>query len=102
MSASSAMSASRARLVSGSFLSSLFVSSSVATFLLACAGGPPPQKFEDLPSAEDLYKKGETQLADEEKGFHWFLTPDLSKPIETFQDIIDNYPYSEQAVLAQL
>ena len=69
---------------------------------VACAGGAPPQKFEELPSAEELFNKGEAQVAAEEGGFHWFLTPDFSESIETFQDIIDNYPYSEQAVLAQL
>ena len=74
----------------------------VAALSFACAGGAPPQKFEELPSAEELFNKGETQFADEENGFHWFLTPDFSESIETFQDIIDNYPYSEQAVLAQL
>jgi len=71
--------------------------------LLACAGAPPPEKFQDLPSAEELYDKGQKQLAEEEKGhFRFFLKPDPSSAIQTFQDIIDNYPYSEQAVLAQL
>lgn len=74
----------------------------VAALSFACAGGAPPQKFEELPSAEELFNKGETQVAEEENGFHWFLSPDFSESIETFQDIIDNYPYSEQAVLAQL
>jgi outer membrane protein assembly factor BamD len=73
-----------------------------SALLAACAGGPPPQKFEELPSAEELYQKGETQLAKEEDGFNWFLARDFTQPIETFQDIIDNYPYSEQAVMAQL
>ena len=73
-----------------------------AAFAVGCAGAPPPEKFEDLPSAEELYDKGQKQLADEQDGFHFFLKPDLSESIETFQDIIDNYPYSEQAVLAQL
>lgn len=75
---------------------------SAAALTVACASGPPPPKFEELPSAEELYQKGTRQLAEEESGFHFFLTPDYGDPIETFQDIIDNYPYSEQAVLAQL
>jgi outer membrane protein assembly factor BamD len=73
-----------------------------AVLAAACAGAPPPEKFEDLPSAEDLYKQGQKQLADEQHGFHFFLKTDHGKAIETFQNIIDNYPYSEQAVLAQL
>ena len=56
----------------------------VAALSFACAGGAPPQKFEELPSAEELFNKGETQLAAEESGFHWFLTPDFSESIETF------------------
>jgi len=79
-----------------------FPIAAVAAAALACAGAPPPESFEELPSAEELYKKGETQLADEENDFHWFLSADFTDSIETFQDIIDNYPYSEQAVLAQL
>jgi outer membrane protein assembly factor BamD len=74
----------------------------VAAVSFACGGGPPPEKFEELPSAEELYQKGEKQVTDAEDGFHWFLSPDFAEPIETFQDIIDNYPYSEQAILAQL
>jgi len=70
--------------------------------VVACASAPPPEQFEELASAEELYKKGEAQMADEEGSFHWFLTPDYGDAIEVYQDIIDNYPYSEQAVLAQL
>ena len=68
---------------------------------VGCASAPPPPKFEDLPSAEDLYKRGEEQLAKADSGWHLF-SGSYAKPIETFQDIIDNYPYSDQAVLAQL
>lgn len=89
-----------------SFLSSRrFVSASsgvVAAVAIGCAGAPPPEQFAELPSAEELYLKGQQQLADEEGGFRFFLKPDLGDSIETFQDIIDNYPYSEQATLAQL
>ena len=73
-----------------------------AAMAVGCASAPPPEKFEELPSAEQLYDKGQKQLADEQGGFRFFLKPDLGDAIETFQDIIDNYPYSEQAVLAQL
>jgi outer membrane protein assembly factor BamD len=79
------------------------LSVSAATVVAAaCASAPPPEKFEELPTAEELYDQGQEQLTEAKDGFHWFLSPDLSEPIETFQNIIDNYPYSEQAVLAQL
>ncbi len=74
----------------------------VVALAIGCAGAPPPEKFEELPSAEVLYEQGQQQLVDEKDGFRFFLKPDLSESIETFQNIIDNYPYSEQAVLAQL
>jgi outer membrane protein assembly factor BamD len=75
--------------------------SAIAGLSLACASSPPPPTFEDLPSAEELYKRGQDQMAEGGGGF-WLFSKDYSKPIETFQDIIDNYPYSEQAVLAHL
>ena len=34
----------------------------VAALAVACAGGAPPEKFEELPSAAELYKKGETPV----------------------------------------
>jgi outer membrane protein assembly factor BamD len=69
---------------------------------VGCASAPPPEAFEDLPSAEDLYAKGQQQLQDEKDSFNFFLPRHYQKSIETFQDIIDNYPYSDQAVLAEL
>jgi outer membrane protein assembly factor BamD len=72
-----------------------------AAVSLACASAPPPPSFEELPSAKQLYEKGETLATKAGHGWHLF-SPDYGKAIETFQDIIDNYPYSEQAVLAQL
>jgi len=74
----------------------------VAAAAIGCASAPPPEQFAELASAEELYAKGQKQLAEEEGGFRFFLKPDLGDAIQTFQDIIDNYPYSEQATLAQL
>jgi len=88
--------ASRRGLLSG------VLSAGLAGLTLAgCASSPPPPTFEDLPSAEVLYDRGQKQMAEEGDGF-WFFSSDYTKAIETFQDIIDNYPYSEQAVLAHL
>lgn len=55
-----------------------------------------------MPSAEELYAEGSAKL--EEGGFHfWFIdTRDYQGAINTFQDIIDNYPYSDYATLAEL
>jgi outer membrane protein assembly factor BamD len=78
-----------------------FQAASALALGVACASAPPPPSFEDLPSAEVLYDRGQKQIADEGDGF-LLLSPDYSDGIETFQDIIDNYPYSEQAVLAEL
>ena len=72
-----------------------------AAFAFGCASSAPPPTFEDLPSAEELYERGQQQMAEGGGGF-WFFRDDFSSTIETFQDIIDNYPYSEQAVLAHL
>lgn len=57
--------------------------------------------FEDVPPADELYAEGEELL----KGFNilWvYRWINYSKAIETFQAIIDNYPYSEYAVPAEL
>jgi outer membrane protein assembly factor BamD len=78
----------------------IVLASPVAVLAAGCASGPPPQAFEELPSAEELYEKGQEQMADNE-GFHLFPA-DNAEAIQTFQDVIDNYPYSDQAVLAQL
>ncbi len=67
---------------------------------LGCAKAPP--SFEEPPSAETLYGRGLERL-DDAQGSLWFLpSSDYQKAIETFQEIIDNYPYSDYAVLAEL
>jgi outer membrane protein assembly factor BamD len=66
---------------------------------LGCAGAAKPA--EELASAEDLYRQGESEL--EERHLFGFLPwNDNAKSIEAFQQIIDNYPYSEYAVRAEL
>lgn len=71
-----------------------------AALLLAACAKPPPT-FEEVPPAEDLYAKGQKIL----EGGTWLgVIPhtDYDEAIETFQAIIDNYPYSEYAVNAEL
>ncbi len=71
----------------------------LATSVVACASGP--TQPEEVPAAEVLYQKGLAQM--ESKKMLWLIpSGDHDKAIETFQQIIDNYPYSEYAVMAEL
>ncbi len=57
--------------------------------------------FEDVPPADELYAEGLKTL----EGWQilWVYTVvNYTKAIETFQAIIDNYPYSDYAVQAEL
>jgi outer membrane protein assembly factor BamD len=74
-------------------------------FALAVSLAPgcakPPPTFEEVPPAEDLYAEGQKIL----EGERWAgIIPhtDYAKAIETFQAIIDSYPYSDQAIQAEL
>jgi outer membrane protein assembly factor BamD len=70
----------------------------VLIFKTACSS--PPPAFDDVPPAEELYEEALGIL----KGRSWFLfrTTDYVRAIEKLQSIIDNYPYSDVAVLAEL
>lgn len=71
----------------------------IAVGLSGCASTP--TEPEEVPPAEVLYQRGLTQL--EGGKILWiFPSGDQEKAIETFQQIIDNYPYSEYAVAAEL
>lgn len=68
-----------------------------------CASSPPPEPpaLGEVPSAEDLYQEGLATLRDGRE--IWFIdTTDYQGAIEIFQEIVDNYPYSEYEPLAQL
>jgi len=57
--------------------------------------------FEEVIPAEELWAKGQKSL--EKRSLFWVISrTDYPAAIETFQTIIDNYPYSEYAVLAEL
>ncbi|MAI79791.1 MAG: hypothetical protein CL917_12670 [Deltaproteobacteria bacterium] len=57
--------------------------------------------FEDVPPANELYEKGVRQLNGRRiLGIYTWVN--YNKAIETFQTIIDNYPYSEYETEAQL
>jgi len=68
--------------------------------LFAACSKPPPT-FEEVEPADVLYQRGQETL----EGGTWLgVIPrvDYEDAINIFQSIIDNYPYSEYAVLAEL
>jgi outer membrane protein assembly factor BamD len=70
--------------------------------LAGCLGGPSAYELGEVPSAEDLYQEGREILAEGSEFLWLFDTTDYQGAINKFQDIIDNYPYSDYAVLAEL
>ena len=77
---------------------SKFLAAIALAITTACSS--PPPAFEDVPPAEELYEEALDIL----KGRSWliFRTTDYVRAIEKLQSIIDNYPYSDVAVLAEL
>jgi outer membrane protein assembly factor BamD len=77
---------------------SIFLAAIALVITAACSS--PPPAFEDVPPAEELYEEALDIL----KGRSWFFfrTTDYVRGIEKLQSIIDNYPYSDIAVLAEL
>jgi outer membrane protein assembly factor BamD len=74
----------------------------VAIGLAACQTTPDPQAaFEELPPAEELFAQAEAEL-EGRLVLGVYRRIDYMKAIEIFQSIIDNYPYSEYAVEAEL
>jgi outer membrane protein assembly factor BamD len=74
----------------------------VLTIALLCACATAPrQEEEELPSAESYYQHGIETLAGK-RTFLFFHDVDYAKAIEFFQEVIDNYPYSDYAILAEL
>jgi len=66
-----------------------------------CASTKPAMST-DTPSAEELYRKGLSLMESPAKTLWVFPNSDHAKAIEAFQQIIDNYPYSDYAILAEL
>ncbi len=65
----------------------------------ACASDTPT--FEEVPPADELYASGMEKL--EGRNILWLIRyVDYDAAIERFQSIIDNYPYSEYELRAQL
>jgi outer membrane protein assembly factor BamD len=71
----------------------------IAAFGLACA--QPPPVFEEVAPAEDLYADA-LEIMEGRRWVSWLPLVDYTLAVESFQSIIDNYPYSDYAVLAEL
>ncbi len=69
---------------------------------LGCSSTPEVEDYAELPSAEELYQQGLDALEDGGKVLWFFDTTDYQGAIDAFQDVVDNYPYSEYATLAEL
>ncbi len=54
-----------------------------------------------MPSAETYYKRGD-EILEGQRVFLFFRDVDYNQAIELFQEVIDNYPYSDYATLAEL
>ena len=70
--------------------------------LSACATAPPEPDLAELPAADVLYDQG-IVLLENRRVILWLvdLTP-YQDAIDKFQEVVDNYPYSEYAVAAEL
>ena len=77
------------------FLAGLLVSGLIGP---GCASAPP---IEEVPSAEAYYRRG-TEILEGQRFLFFFRDVDYTQAIELFQEVIDNYPYSEFATLAEL
>ena len=69
--------------------------------LLAAACSTPAPTFEEVAPAEELYAEALEVLAGGRMLWFWPRT-DFDRAIEMFQSVIDNYPYSDYAVLSEL
>jgi outer membrane protein assembly factor BamD len=72
----------------------------LAAQLLGCQSTP-ETVFEDVKAAPELYEEGQEELAGTNV-LGLYTRVDYARSIEIFQSIIDNYPYSEYAVEAEL
>ena len=65
-----------------------------------CASSTPPEE-EEIPSAQSYYEQGLEKL-DGKTTMFFFTDVDYPGAVRLFQEVIDNYPYSEYATLAEL
>lgn len=74
----------------------------VGLALGGCGGGPDASELGEVPSAEQLYQEAKDILGSGSKILWVWDTTKYQDAIDRLQDIIDNYPYSDYAVLANL
>jgi outer membrane protein assembly factor BamD len=65
----------------------------------ACASSPPED--EEVPSAEGYYQRA-VELLEGRRTLLFFRDVNYPRAIELFQEVIDNYPYSDYATLSEL
>ena len=68
----------------------------------ACATQPPEPELGELPEADVLYQDGVALLENRKTVLWWFDVTPYQEAIDKFQEVVDNYPYSEYAVQAEL
>ena len=66
--------------------------------VVGCASAPPE---DEIPSAERYYERA-LKVLDGRRVLLFFDDVDYPRAIELFQEVIDNYPYSQYATLAEL
>jgi len=88
--------------VGGSGAAAAALGAGLALGAAGCAGSPDPTELGEVPSAEQLYQEAQAILADGTNLLWVFDTTKYQDAIDRLQDIIDNYPYSDYAVLASL
>ena len=81
-------------------LNTLVCTCLLAVLALGCASKQPEYDLE-IPAAEDLYLRGMEALKPR-RVLGIFPHTNYQKAIDAFQEIVDNYPYSEYSVKAEL
>ena len=77
------------------------IASAVILGTVGCASSPDEDQFAEIPAAEELYDEG-VELMENGTRFWGLDLTDYGEAIDRFQDVIDNYPYSDLAVMAEL
>jgi len=80
-------------------LARIVLAIAATTLWIGCSKAPPT--FEEVPPADQLFEEGQAEL-EGRRVFNMLPWVNYDSAIEKFQAIIDNYPYSEYAVLAEL
>jgi outer membrane protein assembly factor BamD len=66
-----------------------------------CGGCASSPKVHEVPTAETYYNRG-LEYLEPTRRLIFFSEVDYQSAIENFQEVIDNYPYSEYATLAEI